>query len=233
MRVVRLTMQLAQNLIALAHAQPGSAFRGAALDLLADRFDAEVGLFAWSQNERAERGLVPCRPALARGWDDYGRELAPVYAAAARMGAARDVDVLGHSALARTRVYREVMAPRGGRESLFVIPQHRGQKLGVLMLGRTRGVFSRGAHAELSALVPLLGLACAALAATPLPPAEGARLTDTEAELLRYLALGHSTRDIAAARGTSFFTVRNQLSALFRKLGVANRTEAVGLARVR
>ena len=53
-------------------------------------------------------------------------------------------------------------------------------------------------------------------------------MTEAEADLLDYLELGLSTKQIAQARGTSFFTVRNQLAALQRKLGVSNRAEAIG-----
>ena len=42
-----------------------------------------------------------------------------------------------------------------------------------------------------------------------------------------------AAREIAHARGTSFFTVRNQLSALYRRLEVGNRAEAIGLRRGR
>lgn len=51
-----------------------------------------------------------------------------------------------------------------------------------------------------------------------------------ERELLQLLAAGHSTEQIAALRHRSPATVRNQLSALYQKLGVARRTEAVAKA---
>jgi len=77
--------------------------------------------------------------------------------------------------------------------------------------------------------VPALSVASRAVTASssqPLP-----RLTETELDLLDYLELGWGTREIAEARGTSFFTVRNQLSALYRRLEVTNRAEAIGLRR--
>jgi DNA-binding NarL/FixJ family response regulator len=45
----------------------------------------------------------------------------------------------------------------------------------------------------------------------------------------RLPALGYTNREIALACGTSFRTVRNQLSAVYAKLGAANRTEALAL----
>ena len=44
---------------------------------------------------------------------------------------------------------------------------------------------------------------------------------------LRLLSAGHSTKEIAALRNRSPATARNQLSALYQKLGVGKRTEAV------
>lgn len=53
-----------------------------------------------------------------------------------------------------------------------------------------------------------------------------------ERELLHLISAGHSTDQIAALRHRSPATVRNQLSALYQKLGVARRTEAVAKASV-
>lgn len=49
----------------------------------------------------------------------------------------------------------------------------------------------------------------------------------TDVELLRLVSAGHSTKQIAELRSRSPATVRNQLSALYQKLGVARRSEAV------
>jgi DNA-binding CsgD family transcriptional regulator len=58
-----------------------------------------------------------------------------------------------------------------------------------------------------------------------LPPAT--QLSPRERELLAYLRLGYTNREIASACGTSFRTVRNQLGPLFAKLEVSTRAEAV------
>ncbi len=55
-------------------------------------------------------------------------------------------------------------------------------------------------------------------------------LNARERELLQLLSAGHSTEQIAALRYRSPATVRNQLSALYQKLGVARRHEAVAKA---
>lgn len=56
------------------------------------------------------------------------------------------------------------------------------------------------------------------------------RLTSVERDLVAWLAAGRSTAQIAQIRGRSGATIRNQLHALYRKLGVINRAEAVAVA---
>src|SRR5437762_909785 len=51
-------------------------------------------------------------------------------------------------------------------------------------------------------------------------------LTRRELEVLQFLALGHSNRDIARQLFLSEKTVKAHLAAIFRKLGVSNRTQA-------
>lgn len=209
---------------------PGRVQSGV-LAALARQLGADVGLFVTlgpSGIERAELGLAEAAGALRSGWDRYGREILPVQREAQRAGVSTDRRTLGAS-LERTRLYREVMAPLGGRESLFLVPTFRSRKLGFLMLGSRRQRFSDAQLAEARGLAPCLSVICAALAAPPTAGTTFDGLSESERDLLRYLELGYRSREIATARGTSFFTVRNQLSALYRKLGVTNRTEAVGL----
>jgi DNA-binding CsgD family transcriptional regulator len=58
----------------------------------------------------------------------------------------------------------------------------------------------------------------------------GVALTVVEQDLLRWIAAGRTSEEIAALRGRSPSTVRNQLSSMFKKLGAGNRAEAVRLA---
>jgi DNA-binding CsgD family transcriptional regulator len=204
-------------------------FRDAALALARDTIGADVGLFATVHAHGAARSafgfdasMLRC---LERRWDAFGREIAPMYAEAERSGATTDVRTFGAS-LSRTQLHRELIAPAGGSESLFVAPSFGGRKLGLFMLGRVGGRRFTDAEVGLGrSIAAALGVSCAAL-----PPA-AAELSPLEAELMRYLELGYTSHEIALARGKSFYTVRNQLSALYKKLGVANRTEAVGLRR--
>ena len=60
---------------------------------------------------------------------------------------------------------------------------------------------------------------------------EAAGLTQSEFDVLRLIAQGLGNGAIAATLGKSEKTVRNQVSAVFSKLGVKTRAEAVVLAR--
>lgn len=62
------------------------------------------------------------------------------------------------------------------------------------------------------------------------PPSE---LTPRQAEVLRHLAAGCSTRQIAEIMSLSTETVRNHIRAVLRRLGVHSRLEAVASARSR
>jgi DNA-binding NarL/FixJ family response regulator len=52
-------------------------------------------------------------------------------------------------------------------------------------------------------------------------------LTDREGEILQLLALGLANKQIAVRLGISEHTVKFHVSAIYSKLGVTNRTEAV------
>ena len=56
------------------------------------------------------------------------------------------------------------------------------------------------------------------------------KLTDRQMEILASVAEGQSNADIAKQFGLSEITVKKHLSAIFERLGVANRSEAVALA---
>lgn len=61
-------------------------------------------------------------------------------------------------------------------------------------------------------------------------PAGGAALTLRELEVLRLLAAGRASREIAAALVVSVRTVESRLAHLYGKLGVRSRAEAVAYA---
>ena len=69
----------------------------------------------------------------------------------------------------------------------------------------------------------------------PFTPNERAQaslgITEREREVLQQLAAGRSNKEIARYLGLSPNTVKTHVARLFGKLGVARRTEAIGLAR--
>ncbi|CAD7482337.1 two-component response regulator (DesK) (fragment) [Lacticaseibacillus paracasei] len=66
---------------------------------------------------------------------------------------------------------------------------------------------------------------------TNMVTAESNPLTDRELAVLAAVASGLSSKQIAASLFLSEGTVRNYLSAIFSKLGVHNRIEAVQMAK--
>jgi len=71
-------------------------------------------------------------------------------------------------------------------------------------------------------------------AADTLPPvAELAALTAREREILDLVASGASNQEIAAQLFISEKTVRNHLTAIFDKIGVSSRSQAIVFARDR
>lgn len=68
------------------------------------------------------------------------------------------------------------------------------------------------------------------LAATMAPVEEEVQLTKTETEILKDIALGLTTREIAERRFSSFHTVNTHRKNIFRKIGVNNVHEATKYA---
>jgi DNA-binding NarL/FixJ family response regulator len=65
-----------------------------------------------------------------------------------------------------------------------------------------------------------------------LPTSEKLRLTSRQLEILRLVAAGSTNSDIAQRLWVTEQTVKFHLRNIFRKLGVANRTEASHVAHV-
>ncbi|MCA9640337.1 MAG: response regulator transcription factor [Polyangiaceae bacterium] len=188
----------------------------------------------------ATRGVLVDYLAEVRPlWPSFSLELYPMaMAAQQRGGVLVDSDVFGTTMRAMAH-YQQVMAPVRGRTTLIGALTHRGQLLQKVAIGRCWG--SRDFRdADVSALREVIGALSLARAAFMAPPPQNRGqqppeqrhefgLTAREQEVVSYLRLGYTNRDIAQALGTSVKTVRNQLSVAYSKLGVANRAEAVGL----
>jgi len=128
--------------------------------------------------------------------------------------------------------YVDIVRPQGITAQVSATSDFQQQSQSVMYLCRHDGARFRERQLEaLRRIVPLIGLAQAALAArrpTP-PPLE---MTPREEQITGYLCRGFRNQDIARVLGTSPSTVRNQLQRLFEKAGVSSRTElAVALLR--
>lgn len=228
-------------LAAIAASAPNhSSFASELLDRLQRTIGYDVAYHAHAPLGRepvfaARRGLADdIATRMLRRNAVYAAELDPIKRAAAESdGVAVDSAVLSRSERDARAYYRELMAPAGGRHALLAVAVVTGQVAAVTMLGRTGATFSARALEAVRRVVPVIGLAARAHAFTP-PPASSVRptvsLTRRERDLCDYVALGFTNDEIGKALGTSPRTVRNQLSALYMRLGVANRAELVALA---
>ena len=111
---------------------------------------------------------------------------------------------------------------------------------GVIDLSRNMAYFSFAGMSEmvsderakfiLQSIAPHLHSALASMPTMPTADPQEPRLTPQERELTGWLVMGRSNLEIAKLRGCSATTVRNQINALFRKLQVKTRAEAVAIA---
>lgn len=87
----------------------------------------------------------------------------------------------------------------------------------------------RGVAGLLDALRSGERMAAVATLPAPEPSPAAPRLTPREREVLRLIAAGHTTREIAAALGISPKTVENHKQRIFARLGVQNQAHAVAI----
>lgn len=197
---------------------------------------------------------------VQRGWAALATTRAPgllLKAALTSNGVVIDSELFG-STLREHEYYQAIMAPHGGYTTLFgvlataspnevALPQRAAKAAvrGEIVLGRCRGTkpFTQAQCQQLARLLPTLSLAHRAFHPAPIVPvskAAGAiaagstavvRLTEREREVVGYLHLGYTNRQIGMALGTKERTVRNQLSQIYEKLGVGSRAEVVGLLK--
>lgn len=230
----------AEDLAQLAEIATGAPTRyeyeRGVLDLLGARVGFDVAMF------KRGSGLGEYTPGLDPGvvracdghWTRFAEEVTPVGAAAqTQRGVAVDVDVFGMRRMERFSFYQRLMRPHRGTSTALVFLVQRGVHLATVALGRTGGGFSARELDVLRRLAPTLTL-CEASAALPLHDRASSittePLTPREREVLAHLRLGHTNAQIGLALGSSPSTVRNQLSSIYRKLGVGTRAEAVGVA---
>jgi DNA-binding NarL/FixJ family response regulator len=104
-------------------------------------------------------------------------------------------------------------------------------ELPVEQAGVTARELGQQASHHLENLVRIIGQLqqISSQAAGPAPPASDPRLTPRENHVLNLLVQGSSNRRIARELAISESTVKNHLHAIFLKLGVRDRTEAISV----
>lgn len=120
-------------------------------------------------------------------------------------------EVLENLAIHVSVVDREAI----GREELSALLDSMEKVLVVVMTGSNDEAIQHVARVEPVLRPP-----------TSLRDAEHQPLSPREVEVLRLVTDGYGNRDIARAMGTAEGTVKNQLSSIFAKLRVRNRTQA-------
>jgi DNA-binding CsgD family transcriptional regulator len=223
--------------LACGHDQLG-AFEASVLEGLGRHIGFDVAFFCGGDGVgEASAGLDPAvRPVAAERWAEMSAECLEMLPPARRGGGVIvDSEWFG-ARLGKLVYYDTFMRPHRGRTTLIAFLEVRGVLLGELVLGRCRGsaAFSASEVAALRQLVPVLSLSRHAYEGEGssqrcLAPARAAApaLTAREREVLGYLHLGYTNEQIAVALGSAPRTVRNQLSSVYGKLGVASRAEAV------
>ena len=133
---------------------------------------------------------------------------------------------------------------RGARAKVLVLSQHDDAEYvrRLVRAGAAGYVLKRSAGAELASSIRAVhrgGLVldpAVARAAVEPPPGEAAggdpyeRLTDREKQVLRLVAEGKSTKDVAALLGIAVKTAMSHRENVMKKLDVHNRTELVRFA---
>ena len=167
----------------------------------------------------------------------YVEDLEPLrLAALSSRGVVIDTKVLSAGTRDRLSMYRDIVRPQRLHSVMFCYLAVRGSPIAVLSLGRgasARSFTDREADG-MRALVPILALGEAVHSdRNPTAFADDVDvddLTARERTIIEGAARGLRNREIALVCGTSPNTVRNQLAAIYRKLGIGSRAELVRIA---
>lgn len=147
-------------------------------------------------------------------------------------------DLVSSHRLENSDYFHDMLRPSGARH-VMTMRIHDGANIaGLLSLVRdsAAGDFTSAERRLAHALIPALDIAYEVAreragrraAANDRSPTLCA-LTPREQEVVRHVARGHANKEIARLIGTSPWTVKNHLRAIFGKLGVRNRTELCAL----
>lgn len=150
-------------------------------------------------------------------------------------GTAIDTEIFGSTQLKRTKLYQEIMLPMHGRSTLYGQVTLRGRKLSTIVLGRSGTNFQEKDANQLQPLLAPLAVAEASyekMDSIQTPPftTYNLKLSSRERELLSYIRLGYTNKEIASALDNSPHPIRIQLSRLYKKCEVTTRSELVALS---
>lgn len=164
-----------------------------------------------------------CEAAADRYWPDRARLNAVARQAG---GVAFDTEVLPASERRERVFYREIVAGLGLRTIAVSVLELRRQPVSCIYFGWT----SRQARRErevavLRAALPLLALGDAVHHPADVRTTIDIGLTQREREIVDLIVRGLTNMEIATLLGTAPATVKNQVAAILRKTGTANRTE--------
>lgn len=155
--------------------------------------------------------------------------------------ATRFSDLLTRRELHRLELYRDVYRPLGVEYQIaFTLPSGSERVLGVALSRATRD-FTPTERNLLNLTRPYLiqayrnaiaytSLARGAGSQLSLPALRALGLTNRQAEVLRLIAMGHSSEDTAARLGIAIRTAQKHLERCYRTLNVSNRSQASQLA---
>jgi DNA-binding CsgD family transcriptional regulator len=209
-------------------------FRTASLAGLAARVGCDTAWFVSLTPDRFFREAPPYLADFVQR-PDLHAVMRRIYVAHWREGAYVDAVAFGGRERASLPLVRELLGPSGITSQAVMLVRFAGRVSGVVHFnrhGRSRP-FAEDALAGIAPRLPELGALHAALlfAESGAPPVATPRfgLTAREAEVARLAALGRSTKEIGEVLGTSWYTVRNQLSVVFQKCRVRSRVELAAL----
>jgi DNA-binding NarL/FixJ family response regulator len=188
--------------------------------------------------QSATIAVLGARPLVRRGLEallrsDRAYEVAPGYACVKEVHARDDdVDVL---VVDLDRAMLEDLAGAGPLAVGHVIGVHDRRDRAVAVAGERTGIHSLVVYEDepgalLQAIDGGLGDETVTVVPAVRPRPQPSLLTERETEVLRLIADGLTTRDVAARLGISPRTVENYKQHMFAKLGVQSRAHAVAVA---
>jgi len=216
---------------ALAAIRSHVPFDRAAFHAFSPRVPLETGVFV-------ELDVAELARSAAQ-WDGFAVELGRMRDLANASLVAWDREAFPRESEARARFLALVGVPLRVRSMLMVHLVVRGRVgSGVALFGKREDAFEEKHVAILRAVAPTLALGDALLSIEANAPRSAlptrlvctdGRLTPRQREIVEHVAMGHTNSAIAAAMGVSPNTLRNQLAAIFRRVGASNRADLVRL----